>query len=357
MSNFDLSAIALKAVCPNNELLYDDKGMPSVMVKIPKMTYADLGMGDSTDVFPAFIVNGKAVDAIYISKYQNIVENGRAYSLPGRNPTSNIGMDDAINYCTSKGVGWHLMTRMEWALIIRWCQANGVMPKGNNWYGRHYTESVTKAIPATKDSSGRTAKILTGTGPMTWNHDQSPSGIADLGGNLWEWNGGVRLFKGEVQVLAGNNAADSAHSQSESSVEWKAIKASDGSLIPPDGNGSTPGSVKLDMGTSKITFSTTISRRSDSDAAIAFASIECDSSIGANAKLLLQSLALLQYGSSNELFESHSSLIDNINEDMCMLSGGRWGMSACGAASYDLKNTRNMGTDKIGFRCAYVKLP
>ena len=29
MSNFDLSALALKAVCPNNEILYDDKGMPA----------------------------------------------------------------------------------------------------------------------------------------------------------------------------------------------------------------------------------------------------------------------------------------------------------------------------------------
>ena len=42
--NFDLSNLALQAVCPGNELIYDDKGLPSVMVKIPKMTYADLGI-------------------------------------------------------------------------------------------------------------------------------------------------------------------------------------------------------------------------------------------------------------------------------------------------------------------------
>ena len=48
---------ALQAVCPNNKLLYDDLGSPSVMVKIPKMTLAQLGVGDSTEVFPAFIVN------------------------------------------------------------------------------------------------------------------------------------------------------------------------------------------------------------------------------------------------------------------------------------------------------------
>ena len=82
-ANFDLSALAIKAVCPNNEILYDDKGLPSIMVKIPKMTYADLGLGASTATFPAFLVNGQEVDAIYISKYMNIIQNGRAYSLPG----------------------------------------------------------------------------------------------------------------------------------------------------------------------------------------------------------------------------------------------------------------------------------
>ena len=76
-ANFDLSNLALKAVCPNNEILYDDKGLPSIMVKIPKMTYAELGLGDSTATHPAFIVNGIEIPEIYISKYQNIVQNGR----------------------------------------------------------------------------------------------------------------------------------------------------------------------------------------------------------------------------------------------------------------------------------------
>ena len=113
-ANFDLSALALKAVCPNNEILYDDKGLPSVMVKIPKMTYADLGLGASTATFPAFLVNGQEVDAIYISKYQNIVQNGRAYSLPGQDPKANINFDTALKACTDKGAGWHLMTAFEW---------------------------------------------------------------------------------------------------------------------------------------------------------------------------------------------------------------------------------------------------
>ena len=103
MPNFDLSNLALKAVCPNNEILYDDKGLPSVMVKIPKMSYAQLGLGSSNAAHPAFIVNGQEVDAIYISKYQNIVQNGRAYSLPGQDPKAVITFDTALKACTDKG--------------------------------------------------------------------------------------------------------------------------------------------------------------------------------------------------------------------------------------------------------------
>ena len=66
--NFDLMATALKAVCPNNEILLDNAGKPSIMVRIPKMTYAQLGMGESTALFPAFIINGQEVDEIYMSQ-------------------------------------------------------------------------------------------------------------------------------------------------------------------------------------------------------------------------------------------------------------------------------------------------
>ena len=36
MSNFDLSSLALASAFPTNKILTDDKGLPSVMVYIPK---------------------------------------------------------------------------------------------------------------------------------------------------------------------------------------------------------------------------------------------------------------------------------------------------------------------------------
>ena len=58
-ANFDLTNLAVTGLAPGNELIYDNAGMPSIMVKIPKMTYKQLGMGESAAVHPAFIVNGQ----------------------------------------------------------------------------------------------------------------------------------------------------------------------------------------------------------------------------------------------------------------------------------------------------------
>ena len=65
----------------NTLILYDDAGEGSVMVKIPKFKISDVIEGGIEVVHPAFVVNGEEKDFIYISKYQNVVKNERAYSL------------------------------------------------------------------------------------------------------------------------------------------------------------------------------------------------------------------------------------------------------------------------------------
>lgn len=356
-ANFDLSNLALQAVCPGNEILYDDKGLPSIMVKIPKMTYAQLGMGGSTAVHPAFIINGTEVPEIYISKYQNIIQDGRAYSLPGVNPRVNITLDAAISACVAKGSGWHCMTRMEWGLLVRWCQKNGIMPLGNNNYGKHSTETIYKAIPANKDAEHYALRTLTGTGPLTWYHDQTPSGIADLCGNVFEWMGGIRTVYGELQILANNNGADSAHSQGVSGAEWMAIKASDGTLITPDGSGTTSGSIKMDWVSSKLTYSTTITDSNRGEHGCTFANIVCDSSISDAAKLLLQNLGMLQYGNSAELFSAHYNYFNNAQAERSFYSGGYCSDAAYGLASFHGYLARSNSSAGFGFRAAFAKLP
>lgn len=356
-ANFDLTNLAVTGLAPGNELIYDNAGMPSIMVKIPKMTYKQLGMGESAAVHPAFIVNGQEVDAIYISKYQNIVQDGRAYSLGGVDPAASLDMDHARQYCEAKGEGWHLMTRMEWGLIQRMCEAAGFVPKGNNNYGRHDSESFYKAIP-TYMSGDKIGRVATGTGPLTWYHDNSPSGISGLTGNVWEWMGAVRSVYGEIQFLVNNNGADSAHSQSPTSTEWKAISCVDGSFITPDGKGTTANSVKIDIVGGKLQWAKTITHKNaDGDwPSCTFGSITCSADIGANAKLLLQALGMMPY-SSSDLCAGHTCWFRNSDEERAFFSGCSWHSPSSGLGSFGGFTPRSHVDDAVGFRAAYCKLP
>lgn len=357
-ANFDLSNLALKALAPNNEILYDDKGLPSIMVKIPKMTYAQLGLGSSTAVHPAFIVNGQEVDAIYISKYQNIVVDGRAYSLPGEDPKATISKDSALAACTAKGAGWHLMSRAEWAMLALWCKANGTQPKGNNNYGKDASETVRRAVPTYMDGAN-IGRVATGTGPLAWSHDGTPSGIWDLNGNVSEWVGGIRLVKGELQIMANNNAADKDKSQAADSAQWMAIKASDGTLITPDGDGTTTGSVRLDYVSSAWKWiEGTISSQSDSSRNCAFESVSADAALGADTVLLLQALGLLKYDNTVGAYNGDYFYANNGAAERAFYCGGYWSHGAyAGVFACSGYFVRSNASAHIGFRSAYVELP
>ena len=124
------------------------------------------------------------------------------------------------------------MTRTEWALLAQWCLCRGVLPRGNNHYGKDIHEHSFQAMPAAwKD--GRTTCVQTGTGPLTWSHNGEPSGIWDLNGNVGEWVSGLRLVCGELQILPNNDGADICNSQAADSLMWRAIHAATGALIPP----------------------------------------------------------------------------------------------------------------------------
>lgn len=359
MANFDLSNLALQAVCPGNEILYDDKGMPSIMVKIPKMTYAQLGLGVSTATHPAFIINGSEVPHIYISKYQNIVKNGRAYSLPGQDPAASMNFETAMGYCTAKGSGWHLMTRAEWALIALWCKANATLPYGNNDYGKDSRETVYKAIPTLIDSgTGKINRVATGTGPLTWSHDRTVSGIWDLNGNVSEWVGGIRTVYGELQVLANNNAADFAKSQLVGSSEWKAIDGTTGELVTPNGTGTTTNSLKLDWLSNHWEWITGSVTWTGTYQSCTFETVTAHSSVVDAAKLLLQALGLFKYDATGGVYEGDYLYADCVAAERSFRCGGHWhGGANGGVFCADGSNTRSLTNAGIGFRSAFVTLP
>ncbi|MGN1263837.1 MAG: hypothetical protein ACI4TW_07345, partial [Prevotella sp.] len=199
----------------NNEILYDCKGNPDIMVAFKP---DELGLPTE--------LRGRTVEAYLISKYPATLIDGVPYSMPYQQPAVNVTLDDAIGLCEGKGDGWHLLTNDEWVAIAIWCLKNGTMPRGNTDCGRSHSH---------QDESGcliasSYGKTLTGSGPITWNHDHTADGIADLVGNVWELVGGVRFFDGQVQVIPNNGAAAGAD-QSGDSAEWQPVRTASGDPV------------------------------------------------------------------------------------------------------------------------------
>ncbi|MBR5091047.1 MAG: SUMF1/EgtB/PvdO family nonheme iron enzyme [Ruminiclostridium sp.] len=366
MSNFDIANIALQAVCPGNEMKYDDKGFPSIVVKVPKQTWAQLGVGPSTETFPAWIINGREVDCFYFSKYQNVGSNERAYSLPAQDPKTNIPLDTAINYCVNKGQGWHVATRLEWMAIALWCLKNGTQPKGNNNYGKDISETTYKAVPSmARDSSGRVQRVATGTGPLSWSHDGTVEGIWDMNGNIWEWQGGIRLVKGELQVISndgltfGNDAADSDNPQGASSSLWRAIDGTTGALIVPNGQGTTSNSLKLEWTGSVwkwITGTPTAANMGSHNCD--FEAVTVDAGVCETAQHYLMALGMLKSDNTAGIYNGDGFWADSSQDERAFFSGGHWFNGAhYGVFAVNGNYARSLSLVDRGFRAAYVDLP
>lgn len=210
----------------NNVVIFDDRGIPSIMVRIERPK-------DTAEIPAMFKIGDTVADAIYISKYQNKVINGRAYSLPMVDPTANINYDEAVKVCRAKGSGWHLMTAVEWEYLLNESRQQGTLPHGNTDWGNDYYYEDEKG---SREGCGA-GRTLTGSGPETWNHDNTIYGVSDMNGNIWEWLAGLRIVDGVLEYIPNNNAALDTCDLSRDSREWQQAKTSRGTVRADVENG------------------------------------------------------------------------------------------------------------------------
>ncbi len=344
MSNFDNLKLSVEALSGGkNTVILDNVGMPSIFVVIPKYNISDVIDGGSAGAHQAFVVGGVEKQNIHISKYQNIVVNDRAYSLPFKDPRASLTFDQAKTFCENKGAGFHLMTNAEWAAVALWCKKNGFMPRGNNNYGADISASHEKGVQTTT-SSNQTNRVATGSGPASWAHDNTNNGIFDLNGNVWEWTGGMRIVAGEIQIIADNDAAEHVD-QSSTSTLWKAI-LEDGTLVVPG----TADTLKWDYVTSTITLAKTITTQADTSRSNSFETVSVGS---VTPPEILKSLALHPLDSSHGgdfLYMNNGAGLERLP-----FRGGGWlhGLQSGVFALY-LSNPRTLSSTSVGFRSAYV---
>jgi hypothetical protein len=197
-------------------VLYDDLGNPSVMNIIPIFRYEDLGYSADmgAGVVSCFDVGtGTNKSEIFIGAFQSSLVGSRAVSLPRADQATSVNFDTAKGYCANKGAGWHLMTMHEWAAISLWCMANGFEPRGNTNYGRahdRYVERGRRMDGGLPGDTAGTARVHCGSGPDAWRHNNSPWGISDLVGNVWEWLDGFKLQDGQIVASTFNTQAEAS---------------------------------------------------------------------------------------------------------------------------------------------------
>lgn len=363
----DLRASVEAASGGRQTVLYTALGQPTYMNIIPQFDGQSVDPGLPAGPHEMFMVNGVAKSEYFVGTFPGRVFNGEMLSLPGVEPSTSMNHDQAVAYARACGTGHHLMTNAAFAGIALWCRANGFQPRGNTNYGRAGDATWETARRVDRLSPGVVsdiARTLTGSGPTSWRHDNTAAGISDLCGNIWEWTPGMRMMAGEIQIIAGNNAALLSTDLSSTSSDWKAINGATGALVTPTFTGTLAGgdympttvnSVRL--AESGVANYTLVRASGQSFEAMTNPGA---TPVGAAALALLKSIgvfpvASLLGGTSTAPIENGDGIWSTLKDERIPFRGGSWGYGTyAGLFALYLGAYRTSADYFIGGRPAFV---
>lgn len=164
-----------------------------------------------------------------------------------------------------------------------------------------------------------------------------------------EWAIGLRTNNGEIQILAGNNAAKNTADLTAGSAEWKAILP-DGTLVAPG----TAGTLKIDIVSGVPKISTTVKTTTSSDQwpSTPFKDLAVES--GITIPDILKALAVFPSDSSDHGGDRFYARNDG---EKCFYRGGYWtDASNAGVFCLDGGYPRSSSYGRLGFRPAYILL-
>ena len=318
-------------------IIRDSAGNANAMFVLPRFSYADLGMTadmGTGDVTAFDFGSGSIKGEIFIGAY--LASGSGAVSAPRQDPRASLDHTAARNACSAKGAGWHLMTAHEWAAIALWCMANGYEPIGNTNWGRSHAKTWMVGDRADNRAPGDaagTGRTQTGSMGSEATHTRTLGGIADLVGNVWEWQDGLLLQDGRFKISAYNTQAE---------VDWAFVDAFLDASTPTGGSAILSNAVNNRLGAIGD------NANAGNSANVEWRAMTKSGSYVSNQamkRLLLEPAGALPQG---------RIYMRNFGERLPFRGGSWYNGANAGLAALDLSNSRAGAVTNIGFRPAFA---
>ncbi len=208
-------------------------------------------------------------------------------------------------------------------------------------------------------SGGTPAK--TGTGPAGWRHDGTLGGIADMVGNVWEWQDGMKLVDGQVFMPNDNYFTQAESSWAAQGVYFDSTGTT-GTDTTASANGapvlSAARSVPSDdcgagLGASAPDYDyTTIGGEAGWRSVTMSASY--DALAAPTRQRMMQAAIAAKISRASAPFSAKGYIATRNYGERIPLRGGSWTSGAAGMAALSMNNRRSLADSTVGFRPAFI---